>query len=404
MRQPVRRRHPDQSGSCDSRRSGQGRRRRDDGGLRARRRLRGCGGGPVGRKKLMLALIEARSVAAEVLDTLPNATDPFALSLNENPFPPLPAVRSALARSIDVVNRYPEFLPERLRRLIAGHIGVRDDQVVLGAGASGVVMQVLHAVTQPGDRIVLSDPTFDGYPIFARMARLTAVTVPLDERGHNDLEAMAEAAADAGVVVLCRPHNPTGTLEPVANVERFLRRVPDDTIVLLDEAYIEFVAPQHRIDGPALIRRFPNVVVVRTFSKAYGLAGLRIGYGFAAPELARILWGMQLPFGMGITSLAAVAASYDAEDQLRQRMLRITRERDYLCRRLRAMGVYTTDGHANFVYLPAIMRPWQEVFGDTGLKARYYPDGAARITVGIRASTQAVLAAVAKRRADQIAS
>ena len=182
-------------------------------------------------------------------------------------------------------------------------------------------------------------------------------------------------------------------------MQRFLRRVPSDTIVLLDEAYIEFVAPQHRIDGPDLIRRFPNVVVLRTFSKAYGLAGLRIGYGFASPELARTLWEMQLPFGMGITSLAAVAASYDAEDQLRQRILRITGERDYLCRRLRAMGVYTTDGHANFVYLPAVGRPWREVF-DAGLKARYYPDGAARITVGSRASTQAVLAAVAKWRAD----
>lgn len=344
----------------------------------------------------MLSLLQASPATAEVLDALPNATDPFALSLNENPFPPLPSVRSALIRSIDVANRYPEFLPERLRRLIAGHIGVSDEQVVLGSGASGVVMQVLHAVTQPGDRIVLSEPNFDGYPIFAHMARLTSVTVPLDKRGHHDLEAMAEAAADARVVVLCRPHNPTGTLEPVADVQRFLRRVPAETIVLLDEAYVEFVAPQHRIDGPGLIRRFPNVVVLRTFSKAYGLAGLRIGYGFSAPELAKTLWGMQLPFGMGITSLVAVAACYDAEDQLRQRILRISGERDYLSRRLRARGVYTTDGHANFVYLPAVGRGWREVFGESGVKARYYPDGAARITVGGRASTQAVLAAVAK--------
>jgi histidinol-phosphate aminotransferase len=342
----------------------------------------------------MQPLMQASPVTAEILDGLPNATDSFALSLNENPFPPLPTVRSALMRSIDVANRYPEFLPERLRRLIAGHIGVRDEQVVLGAGASGVVMQVLHAVTRPGDRIVLSQPTFDGYPIFAQMARLASVTVPLDNRGYHDLEAMAEAATDARVVVLCRPHNPTGTVESAAEVLRFLRRIPDDTVVLLDEAYIEFVAAQHRIDGPDLIRCFPNVVVLRTFSKAYGLAGLRIGYGFAAPELATSLWRMQLPFGMGITSLTAVAASYDAEDQLRQRIRRITGERDYLCRRLRAMGIYTTAGHANFVYLPAVNRPWQEVFGHTGLTARYYPAGAARITVGNRASTQAVLTAV----------
>ncbi|MGH3533559.1 MAG: aminotransferase class I/II-fold pyridoxal phosphate-dependent enzyme [Mycobacterium sp.] len=342
----------------------------------------------------MLPLLEANPVTVEILDALPNATDPLALSLNENPFPPLPAVRSALIRSIDVANRYPEFLPERLRCLIAGHIGVCDEQVVLGAGASGVVMQVLHAVTRPGDRIVLSDPTFDGYPIFTQMARLTPVTVPLDERGHHDLEAMAAAAVGASVVVLCRPHNPTGTLEPVADVQRFLRRVPDDTVVLLDEAYIEFVAPQHRIDGPDLVRRFPNVIVLRTFSKAYGLAGLRIGYGFGSPELARILWKMQMPFGMGITSLVAVAASYDAEDQLRQRILRITGERDYLRRRLRAMGVYTTDAHANFVYLPSRGRPWREVFDGAGLKARHYADGGVRTTVGSRASSLAVLSAV----------
>ena len=134
---------------------------------------------------------------------------------------------------------------------------------------------------------------------------------------------------------------------------RFLRRVPRDTIVLLDEAYIEFAAPEHRIDVSALIARFPNVVVVRTFSKAYGLAGLRIGYGLASAELAATLWSQQLPFGIAITSLLAVAASYDAEDQLLQRIQTITAERRYLRMRLSAMGIYTTDAHANFMYLPS---------------------------------------------------
>jgi histidinol-phosphate aminotransferase len=243
----------------------------------------------------------------------------------------------------------------------------------------------------------MASPTFDGYPIFARMARLISVTVPLDKHGHHDLDAMADAAADAKVVVLCRPHNPTGTLESAADVERFLRRVPPDTVVLLDEAYIEFVAPEHRIDGPALIKRFPNAVVVRTFSKAYGLAGLRIGYGFGAPELAKTLWTMQLPFGMGITSEVAVAASYDAETELQQRIRMITIERRYLQRRIRAMGVYTTDGHANFIYLPEQGRAWRQAFDDAGLHVRHYPDGAVRITVGDRASTRAVLGAVTQR-------
>src|SRR3982074_3013930 len=150
----------------------------------------------------------------DAVGALPAAVNPYALSLNENPFPPLPAVRSALIESIDAANRYPEFLPERLRSLIAGHVGVRDEQVVIGVGATGVIMQMLHAVTSPGEKIVMTSPTFDGYPIFAQMTRLGPVTVALDAHGHHDLDAMADAAADARVGVQCRPHNTTGTIQP----------------------------------------------------------------------------------------------------------------------------------------------------------------------------------------------
>ena len=258
-----------------------------------------------------------------------------------------------------------------------------------------MILQVLHAVTSPGESMVMTSPTFDGYPIFAQMARLRSVTVPLDQHGHHDLDAMAEAASQARVVVVCRPHNPTGTVEAADDIERFLQRVPQDTVVLLDEAYVEFLSSDYRIDAPALVERYPNVVVLRTFSKAYGLAGLRIGYGFCASELARKLWTMQLPFGIGITSFVAVAASYDAENQLQQRIRMIASERRFMRMRLRAMGVYTTDGHANFVYLPARGRPWRELFDGTGLKVRNYADGSVRITVGSRRSTRAVLSAVA---------
>ncbi len=196
-------------------------------------------------------------VLPAAVDALPEALNPLALSLNENPFPPLPSVCSALTASINAANRYPEFLPERMRALIAGRVGVRDDQVVIGAGATGVVLQVLHAVTSPGDTMVMTSPTFDGYPIFAQMAKLRSVTVPLDRHGHHDLDAMADAAAGARVVVLCRPHNPTGTIEPADEVERFLQRVPSDTVVLLDEAYVEFLAPEQRIDAPAWSRDSP---------------------------------------------------------------------------------------------------------------------------------------------------
>jgi histidinol-phosphate aminotransferase len=335
-----------------------------------------------------------RAVTDAAVSALPSAVNSMALSLNENPFAPLPTVRSALVSAIDSGNRYPEFLPERLRSLIADRVGVRDEQVVIGVGATGVIMQVLSAVTNPGDKMVMTSPTFDGYPIFAQMARLESVTVSLDTHGHHDLDAMADAAADARVVVVCRPHNPTGTVEPAADIERFLRRVPDDTVVLLDEAYVEFLAPHHRIDAPALVAQYPNVVVIRTFSKAYGLAGLRVGYGFCAPALARRLWTMQPPFGIAITGLVAVAASYDAESELQQRIRMITAERRYLRMRLRSMGVYSTDAHANFVYLPSWGRQWREVFEDSELRVRGYADGGVRITVGNRQSTRAVLSAI----------
>lgn len=328
------------------------------------------------------------------VDALPIAVDPLALSLNENPFPPLPAVRAALVKSIDVANRYPEFFPERLRRVVATRIGIADEQVVLGPGATGVMLQVLHAITDPGDRIVMSEPTFDGFPIISRMTRLSQITVPLDPTGHNDLRAIAYAASEAHVVVLCRPHNPTGTVESASATEEFLERVPSDTIVILDEAYVEFVAPEFSIDSVGLAERFPNVVVLRTFSKAYGLAGLRIGYAFCSKELASRLWEMQLPFGMGITSLVAVVASYRAESQLRQRIRLITAERCSLRAQLHAMGVFTTDSHANFVYLPASGRAWREVFDNIDLLVKYCSDGGVRITIGSGSSTRAVLAAI----------
>jgi histidinol-phosphate aminotransferase len=157
---------------------------------------------------------------------------------------------------------------------------------------------------------------------------------------------------------------------------------------------VEFLSPESRIDGPTLVARYPNVVVLRTFSKAYGLAGLRIGYGFCAADLARRLWTMQLPFAIGITGLVGVAASYGAENELQQRIRMIASERRYLRMRLRSMGVYSTDAHANFVYLPPLGHPWREVFDGTGLQVRNYADGGVRITVGNRRSTRAVLAAV----------
>ncbi|HEX5143873.1 MAG TPA: aminotransferase class I/II-fold pyridoxal phosphate-dependent enzyme [Mycobacterium sp.] len=337
------------------------------------------------------------TAVADARPRLPLAVDPLALALNENPYPPLPTVQSAIVASLHAANRYPEFLPERLRAVIATHIGVPEEQVILGAGATGVLMQVLQAITDRGDRIVIADPTFEGYPIVAAMNRLELVRIPLTASGHHDLAEMVAAGQTARVVVLCRPHNPTGTIEPGYAVEALLNSLPTDTVVVLDEAYVEFVAPSARINSPALVQRFPNVIVLRTFSKAYGLAGLRIGYGFGSPELAARLWAMQLPFGTSITSLLAVEASYRAEAQLRHRIRKITAERHVLRACLQAIGINSADGHANFLYLPAAGHCWREVFDGSGVRVKYCPGGGVRLSVGDRSSTEAVLAVLRAR-------
>ncbi|WP_227997613.1 aminotransferase class I/II-fold pyridoxal phosphate-dependent enzyme [Nocardia australiensis] len=321
----------------------------------------------------------------------------FDLSLSENPFPPLPSVLLAVNTVLTHANRYPEFLPHRLPKLIADHIGAHSDQVVVGSGATGVAMQIIQALTRCGDEIVYSTPTFDGYPIMAEMAGLDAAPVPLDAGGNQDLPGMARAInRRTGLVVVCRPHNPTGTLLPIGALKGFLRTVPRRVPVILDEAYAEFLSGDERIDTRALLRRHPNLLVLRTFSKAYGLAGLRVGYVFGSRELIGRVHRLQLPFGMSSAAVAAVAASYAAEPELSARILRITTEREMLRTALCRRGIAVPHSHANFLYLPgpgiatALRR--------AGIAAKAYPDGSARIAVGDPDAGLAVLAAATSMR------
>ncbi|RJO76848.1 aminotransferase class I/II-fold pyridoxal phosphate-dependent enzyme [Nocardia panacis] len=317
----------------------------------------------------------------------------FDLSLSENPFPPLPSVLIAVNKALAQANRYPEFLPRRLPRLIAGRVGVGEDQVVVGSGATGVAFQIMQALTAPGAGIVYGAPTFDGYPIMAEMAGLAAVPVPLDAFGDQDVPAMARAIdGRAGLAIVCRPHNPTGTVLSANEIGAFLGAVPSHVPVVLDEAYAEFLAPADRIDTLRLLDRYPNLLVLRTFSKAYGLAGLRIGYCFGAREPIERIRRLQLPFGVSAAAMAAVDASYAAETELRARIARITAEREALRDALCLRGLAIPRSHANFLYLPgpgvatALRR--------AGITAKAYPDGSARVTVGDPAADRAVLVAL----------
>jgi len=317
----------------------------------------------------------------------------FDLALSENPFAPLPSVLAALDGVMRRAHRYPEFLPDRLIQVIADHEGLDADQVVVGAGATGVALQVMRSVAGPGERIVFTAPTFDGYPIMARIAALDAVPVPILPDGGQDLAAMAAAIDDrTRLVVVCRPHNPTGTLVDPAELADFLRHVPDRVVVVLDEAYVEFVDRRQVLDVHRIIAEHPNVVFLRTFSKAYGLAGLRIGFGFADAALARTIRTLQLPFGMGSAAVPAVTASYAAEHELRSRVAAIVAEREELWRTVRAAGIPVPRSHANFLYLPG--GDVGDALARAGIHARTYPNGDARIAVGNPDAGRAVIDAL----------
>nr|WP_239476770.1 aminotransferase class I/II-fold pyridoxal phosphate-dependent enzyme [Nocardia arizonensis] len=344
-------------------------------------------------------------MSLSLVDNVPSSRRPrtdrraparFDLSLSENPFPPLPSVLDAVNIEMARSNRYPEFLPRRLPALIAGHLGVQPDQVVVGAGATGVAMQIMQALTAPGAELVTSSPTFDGYPIMAEMAGLNLVPVPLNASGDQDADGLRRAVSKrTALLVLCRPHNPTGTVLPADEVRRFLAAIPNRIPVILDEAYVEFLAEPDQLDLPALLRRHANLIVLRTFSKAYGLAGLRIGYAFGGHDLMGRIRRLQLPFGMATAAVAAVAASYAAAPELGARVRRITAAREHLRNTLCARGTAVPRSHANFLYLPG--PGTATALRRAGITAKCYADGSARIAVGDPAADLAVVEALSER-------
>ncbi|WP_067721205.1 pyridoxal phosphate-dependent aminotransferase [Nocardia yamanashiensis] len=331
----------------------------------------------------------------------------YPLGLNENPYGPLPSVRHALERAVLSTNRYPEMLPHGLSRLIADRIGCPPEQIVVGAGATGVIHYILQAfVTDTLPRVVLADPTFDGYPILVEAVGGHAIHIPLTSDGFHDVDAMVAAADDrTAVVVLCNPHNPTGTQLGPHELLGFLNRIDSRTVVLLDEAYIDFVDPELRMDAMTLLAAFPNVIVVRTFSKAFGLAGLRVGFAVADPRIAAHIAGRQIPFGMNALAEVGVAACYAAEDDLNALVYAITNERDRLSNALRRLGYALPVSSANHIFVPLsepdLIHRIADAFASSGIRVRRYPTGM-RITVGTRAANETVLACLAAARDEAL--
>lgn len=287
---------------------------------------------------------------------VPGKTFPGAVKLasNEVTQGPLPSVLDAIGAAAASVNRYPDNGMVDLTAALAKQLGVTEDEVQVGCGSVILCQNLILITSGPGDEVVFGWRSFETYPLATRVAGATPVQVPLTGEATYDLRAMADAVTDrTRLIFVCNPNNPTGTVVEAEELRTFLRSVPSDIIVALDEAYFEYMrlpSSQH-YDALELRREFPNLVVLRTFSKAYGLAGLRVGYAVGAPEVITALGKVHVPFSVNSVAQQAALASLAAGDELLTRTDAVVGERSRVTDRLRAAGYRVPDSQANFVWL-----------------------------------------------------
>jgi histidinol-phosphate aminotransferase len=321
--------------------------------------------------------------------------DAFKLSSNENPFDPLPSVVAALQGSI-AVNRYPDATAGRLRQRLAARFGVSPDEVHIGAGSVSILAQLILAAAGPGDEVVYAWRSFEAYPGLVLIAGATPVEIPLDADARHDLPAMAAAVTDrTRVVIVCSPNNPTGPIVTHAAFEEFLAAIPRDVLVILDEAYAEFVTDRDAVDGMRVLGTsgHDNVVALRTFSKAFGLAGLRIGYAIGHSRILDAARSTSIPLSVTAQAEEAALVSLTAESELLERVRVISARRDGLVDGLRAAGWRVPDAQGNFVWLPAgdATAAAAAAFEEEGLIVRPFAGDGLRISVGEQESVEKVV-------------
>jgi histidinol-phosphate aminotransferase len=317
------------------------------------------------------------------------------LSSNESPYGPLPSVLGVIAEACNDVNRYPDNGAEALTMAIAERFAVPADHVAVGAGSVGVLKQIMEAVSDPGAEILYAWRSFEAYPPLADLAGASSVRVPLQDETH-DLAAMAEAITpQTRLILVCNPNNPTGTVVRERELVDFLDQVPADCLVVLDEAYQQYIRDPRVPDGVDLYRDRPNVAVLRTFSKAYGLAGLRVGFMIGHPLVAEAVRKTMLTFTVNSVAQSAAIASLAAEDELFERVESVVKERDRVSEALRAGGWTVPESEANFVWLRLgdHTTAFAEACEAAGIAVRPFAGEGARISLGTTAANDAFLAA-----------
>ena len=277
-------------------------------------------------------------------------TGVIKLASNENPLGPSPRAVEAVRRALPDLHRYPDGASFALRSKLAERLGVGQDQLVFGCGADEILELVAKAFLGPGDEAVFAWPSFAMYPIVTRGMGATPIAVPLDRDLVHDLDAIAAAVNErTRVVIVCNPNNPTGTSVGAAAFDRFAARLPDDVVLLVDEAYVDFARRADFPDALAWVARRPGTLVVRTFSKIAGLAGLRVGYGVADPELSGYLERARHPFNVNLLAEAAAVAALDDREHLERTLRQNAEGIEFLRRELGALGIETWPSEANFL-------------------------------------------------------
>ena len=329
---------------------------------------------------------------------VPGRTVPGAIKLasNEVPGGPLPSVADAIGRATREVNRYPDMGAWALVERLAKEFDVPQEQLAIGCGSVALCQQVIQALCGPGDEVVFGWRAFEAYPIVTQIAGAQPLPVPLDATHTHDLDAMLAAITPrTRIVFVCNPNNPTGTAVRREALERFLDSVPSDVLVVLDEAYREFVTDPDVPDGLEYARSRDNVAVFRTFSKAYGLAGIRVGYGVAPQRVTSAIRKVYVPFSVNALAQSAAIASLDAADELMARCREIIAERSRVYDALVDAGYAVPDTQANFVWLP--LEQDTDVFAEHALDhkvvVRPFSGDGVRVTIGTPEENDAFLAA-----------
>ncbi len=318
----------------------------------------------------------------------------YKLSSNENPYPPLPEIVAAVEDAASRMNRYPDMGSVALYEALADGFEVPVSDLAAATGSVALLYHLVQAFCEAGDEVIHAWRSFEAYPIATAICGVTSVQVPVTADGRHDLDAMAAAVTErTRIVLVCTPNNPTGPAVTHAEVSAFLAKVPSHVVVVLDEAYREFVRGDDRLDALAVYRAHRNVVVMRTFAKAYGLAGLRVGYLVAPEPIATAVKACSLPFGVSAVAQAAAVAALGCEDALAERVDVIVTERSRVLAGLRDQGWTVPDPQGNFVWLglgertPAFAAAAEQ----EGIMVRPYGSDGVRITIGEPAANDVFL-------------